>query len=419
MHDDNLSLVARGTLENGVDLEADRDYFICATMPDGRLWSTFAKVEPNTTELVLHDPKFGVSIPTAESSQKPTADDPSASVLSTPLPASVPAPTHGRRTAASAARAGEAKKPAGRSPRTTKPPWQVVGFRGNLITGEPRYFDLEQIETPASLSSGLASGTEILRSWNIPFGKHPTFVQLTQPGRPVFNYAVPIGPGDECVARLIRSAVARGAKSDLLAVDIRLENRNADLLLRYVGNNLMQEAAQTANSVGLLAQDLLRSKFDSPIGAVVGAYALLRFGQLDRLHGWTQNLCTSFAWLPDGVVIQAEHLARVGEHKEALKTLMRLSDRGLPFFVTGLTYAINRLRQYQGALHNNRLSGDASAVDQLRLTLGHYSGLIDVARPILTFVGRDPLNPSRRPGRPADAPARRLGKSKPNGGTRE
>jgi hypothetical protein len=278
----------------------------------------------------------------------------------------------------------------------------VAGFRGNLLAGEPRYFELQRIEISTPQASGFASGAEVLGAWSIPFDKQPTFVQLAQRDRPILNYAVPIGSGERCMARLVRSAGAgtvSAAESDPLAIDIRLENKNADLLLRYLGNNLMQEVMQSAGSVGILAQDLLGSKFESPIGAAVGAYALLRFGQLDRLHDWTQNLYNSFEWLPDGVVILAEHLARIGKHQEALATLIRLSDRGLPFFLTGLTYAVNRLRQYQGAVHNRKLAGDASAIDKLSLALGRYSGLVDVTRPILTFMGRDPLNPSRKPGR--------------------
>jgi hypothetical protein len=34
-----------------------------------------------------------------------------------------------------------------------------------------------------------------------------------------------------------------------------------------------------------------------PIAAAVGAYALLRFAELDRLHDWTANLYDRFPYL--------------------------------------------------------------------------------------------------------------------------
>ena len=58
-----------------------------------------------------------------------------------------------------------------------------------------------------------------------------------------------------------------------------------------------------------MAEKLLREKRLSSVGAVVGAYVLLRLGETERLHDWTSNLFNLFA-LPDPAVIYAEHLAR-------------------------------------------------------------------------------------------------------------
>jgi hypothetical protein len=160
---------------------------------------------------------------------------------------------------------------------------------------------------------------------------------------------------------------------------------------------LLQEASQAAESRAVLAQDLLAGKFEDPIGAAVGAYALLRFGELDRLHNWTMNLYGSFSWMPDGIAIVVEHLARLGEHQEALNKLLELPERGLPFFTSGLTYAMNRLRQYRRAVENKKLSGDEKAIDRVSRRLERYAGFIDVTRPILTFMGSDPRKPSHSP----------------------
>jgi len=277
--------------------------------------------------------------------------------------------------------------------KTVTAPWRVSGFRGNLLTSPPAAFALERIETTAPPPG--TAGTppaQPLDSWSVEFqGTGPTYVQLVQSERPVWNYAVPLGPGERCTIRLVRV----GAE---LAIDMTLPNSNADLLLRYVGNNLLQEASQTAESPTILAQDLLSGKFEFPIGAAIGFYFLLRRGELERLHDWTTTLYHSSPWLPDGVVILAEHLARLGEHKKALATLVELPKRGLPFFSSGLTYALNRLRQYKRAVEKGDLAGDIKPLNALGAALGRYAGYIDVTRPKLTFMGTNPLRPSHRAG---------------------
>ena len=97
-------------------------------------------------------------------------------------------------------------------------------------------------------------------------------------------------------------------------------------------------------------------------------------------------------------MILAEHLARLGEHKKALATLVELPKRGLPFFSSGLTYALNRLRQYKRAVEKGDLAGDIKPLNALGAALGRYAGYIDVTRPKLTFMGTNPLRPSHRAG---------------------
>ena len=98
-----------------------------------------------------------------------------------------------------------------------------------------------------------------------------------------------------------------------------------------------------------------------------------------------------------GVAIRAEHLARVHEHEKALEMLLKLPKRGLPLFSSGLTYALNRLRQYQRAIKERKLDGNIKSLNALGVALGRYAGYIDVTRPILTFMGTNPLKPSHPP----------------------
>src|SRR2546423_15128052 len=98
-----------------------------------------------------------------------------------------------------------------------------------------------------------------------------------------------------------------------------------------------------STSPELDAEELLEDKQQDPIAAAVGGYALLRFSALERLHDWTANLHSWFEWLPDGAAIRGEHLARMGQHDEALDAFLTLPSRGLPLFSDGLAYAVNRL----------------------------------------------------------------------------
>ena len=87
--------------------------------------------------------------------------------------------------------------------------------------------------------------------------------------------------------RLIR--IRTGAQTSELAIDMKLPNNNADVVLRHAGSNLLRDALQVAESPTLLARDLLNKKFSFPIGAAIGGYALLRRGELDRLQDWDRE----------------------------------------------------------------------------------------------------------------------------------
>jgi hypothetical protein len=401
VYDADLALAARGTLRSGVELEPDRDYVIAAILPDGSRVSKHAKLGPSDTNVELKVSGPPRTVPSAADSQAdqapPSSGLESFGVESFGLksPASRATTQRGLRTT---------RGPAAPASDTSSRTWRVSGFRGNLLAEGPKVFELEPIEARSVLPGTFGKDAEVLSAWRVTFHRQPTFIQLAAREQPVWNYAVPLGENETCDIHLVRvpstspHAGSRESPATELAIDIVLPNRNADLLLRYAGNNLMQEIAQSANSLGVLTQDLLAGKFEHPLGAAVGAYSLLRFNQLDRLQDWTKNLYRYIPWLPDGVVILAEHLARVGEHQEALDTLMELPKRGLPFFTSGMTYAVNRLRHYRPFLENKKLTGDLSAVESLYAALERYAGYVDVTRPILTFMGADPVSPSREPG---------------------
>jgi hypothetical protein len=172
-----------------------------------------------------------------------------------------------------------------------------------------------------------------------------------------------------------------------------LAHRTARALLEYLDAGLLAEASLLAGSPAVTAESLLHDKREDPVAAAAAAFALLRMGEIERLHTWTSNLSRWFTWLPDGLVAQAEHAARDGRHEEALELLRQLPKRGLPVLSTGLTYAVDRLRTYV------RLNlGDVDLRRQLD-ELARYALATDFAEPITTFHGDGPDSPH-----PSDQP---------------
>jgi hypothetical protein len=396
-----FKLVGSGTLQGGVKLTPGRSYCVTATLPDGSRISTHAKADPRLKRIQLLEPKSvwrakpRAKIEAAEAKPAPTE---AAEAKPTPTPVVEGFPTKPFDWSdPKALDFGKAASVAEKSEPFAKihgHPVRIAAFHGNLLKGKETYFSLSRADAARAEdpSLSLRSVEEVVDgAWFVPsHGGTPTYVQLFQSGFPVKNYAVPIASGDRCTVRLLRA-------DRELHMDITLANPDANLLLRYVGSNMLYEVAQIAESPAILAQNLLAGKFEFPIGAAIGGYVLLRLGELDRLHDWTRNLYKIFPWLPDGAVIFAEHQARIGQHNEALKALLELPKRGLPFASSGLTYALNRARQYQLAIEQKLLKGDLATVKALVEVLGRYAKFVDMARPILTFTGNNPLRPGRDP----------------------
>ena len=236
--------------------------------------------------------------------------------------------------------------------------------------------------------------------WRVPRSAGVALVQLAQLGAPALNLALPVAPNSTC---RLSATVGRGGR---VLLDAQLANAEADVLLRYREHGAFQKAAQMMQSDSLSGERLLTRAEEmlmtkgmpedrgGPIAAAVGAYTLLRMGDLDRLHDWTGNLMDWFPWLPDGAAIRAEHLAREGEHQAALAALLAMPRRGLglPIFSEGLAHAINRLQVYASP----KVRLDPAAIEQaaaLLASLQRYAPFVDYAKPILTFTGLDPLKP--------------------------
>ena len=181
-------------------------------------------------------------------------------------------------------------------------------FRGNLlkkivsITSEAPFVPNRRSVVPIS---GDREGT--------------TVIQLLQPKRLPLNVVAPVGPDLTCEARFPRHADGN------FGLWVYPKNLEAVALPGYMSKGLIDQVDVAVNP--RVAERLLKRKGNDPIAATVGAYALLRLGEIERLHDWTKNLMNWFAWLPDGITIRGEHLSRLGKHREAVAVFVNLSKR--------------------------------------------------------------------------------------------
>jgi hypothetical protein len=258
---------------------------------------------------------------------------------------------------------------------------RIRSFTGSPLVG-PLSPGPDPQGTPDSTIVGAAK-------FHLPRSSFFALVQLLQPGQPALNVMLPQTPPHDSEFTITIGLDNR------LEVTVHLQNSTAEALLRYYerGMVLQMENLTGKNSPAVISEELLYGKVADPIAACVGAYTLLRLGELDRLHEWTENLKNWFDWLPDGLAIRAEHLARRGQHSQALENLLRLPDRGLPFFSDGLSFALNRLRTYLSYGGGGELAGDLDQAKQVLAALKSFAQYTDFSRPVLTFTGLEPHQP--------------------------
>lgn len=205
------------------------------------------------------------------------------------------------------------------------------------------------------------------------------FAQAARPGDVPLNVALPIyGP------TISQSCLLTLAGDSALVADVSLpDNPQIDAVARFLKGGHLREAASVAGD----AEHLLEAKMADPFGAALGGYALLRSGQLDRLHHWPRNLADWFPWLPDGAVIAGEEAALEGDHKLAIEYVCEAARRGLPVFGAGLSLLASRLREYSTAPKsafgkNGKLVGEAGRL--LERLLG-FMPFVDFNRVSLAF----------------------------------
>lgn len=270
-------------------------------------------------------------------------------------------------------------------PEWTPPAPSLRVYTGNVIK---RTYTLES--APAILGGGLADPGRLVE-FLVPPGSDLLLAQLVQPGGTVRNITLPRSP--EVGVRLAVALMPTGDHR----IEARLANHTADMLLQYSGNGASTTATIAGRSSAVDGERLLRAKSADPIAAAVGAYSILRVGDVKRLHDWTTNLRERFYWLPDGAAIHGEHLARMGEHANAVHAFALIPERGLPLFSDGLFYAVERLQLYCNRTwkHGTRL--DADLARAVLRKLEPFALFMRRQRPLSTYPGLDISRPDNTP----------------------
>ncbi|MBV8356697.1 MAG: hypothetical protein JO189_02000 [Deltaproteobacteria bacterium] len=141
--------------------------------------------------------------------------------------------------------------------------------------------------------------------------------------------------------------VPQGETDSRPSLDYDLGSAKTNAFLGFIRRGERAMAEQLSlQSLSEQAHELAFGKSESPIGATLGLYVLLRINEVDRVEPWTQNLYNRFSWLPDALAIRVEYLARSGDHKSAVDLLRIANLCGGPWFRSGMNYLLDRLALY-------------------------------------------------------------------------
>ena len=252
----------------------------------------------------------------------------------------------------------------------------VTLFRGNVFGGE--------WETGDTVKLDWENGVGTTR---LPAGGW-TIAQLSSAsGRPL-NVRLPDSGERGCWI------IVREGEPDCFSIEAMPTEPVAVSTLRYYTRGMLSEAGTTIRAWRDHRNDLnlLQEPMAEPITVTIGAYVLLRLGELEVLREWTDVLSRCVP-IPDGIALRAECLARLGEHDEALEVLLRLPGRGLPMFSDGVAYALKRLLCYAGSEMRVAIERREELTNVLR-QVEKFSDCMDYRQQNTTYPGADPRSPS-------------------------
>jgi len=97
-------------------------------------------------------------------------------------------------------------------------------------------------------------------------------------------------------------------------------------------NMLAANQLHTAKDFADNATELLRSKYQDPTGATLGALVMHKFGILEEKQSWLENLARDFRWIPDAKILLASTMVHSVDqtretHSRAFKIAIEASQQ--------------------------------------------------------------------------------------------
>ncbi|MDX1366891.1 hypothetical protein [Pseudomonas sp.] len=200
---------------------------------------------------------------------------------------------------------------------------------------------------------------------------------------------ISLPPGGE-----VRVALTPSDKEIGNSMDITIGRRDADneLIMSYLARGAMEQVTSLADA-WQTADQMLQGKYQDPVGAVAGAYVLLKLRRLDQRRDWMENLVTSFPHLADAAIVSAAFLLQDEVPDETLirARIKQALENGLPVFTLGAKLLVETM----AAIHRGEEESSEFQVDYLQAKT--YARAICTQGAYLAFYGTTPKTPSTRP----------------------
>ena len=179
------------------------------------------------------------------------------------------------------------------------------------------------------------------------------------------------------------------AVSGQASVHFDFHDEKLNTFFDYVQQGFAQEARSISRTLVKQAESYLEER-KSPLRALLAAYVLLRANELDDLDSWSKALCDDYEWLPDGVAIRVEYLAREGAHQAAAETLPLLARRGAPWFRSGVAYVAARAKLYSSVLGTSKAKFEVNPemrtlIDRMAKELDELTAALDLTQMISVY----------------------------------
>lgn len=227
-------------------------------------------------------------------------------------------------------------------------------------------------------------GNRGIRQLVIDVPRRPHLLQLG--GEELAWRLVSLPPGERVNIALTPSPQKAGG--DALDITVGREYSENELVMSYLSRGALPEASRLAEFMNI-ADRMLNAKFDDPISAVAGGYALLRTGQLERREHWLRNLEHNFSHIADVKILKAA-LAREKEgvpENDIRQMLLDAMEIGLPIFSLGMTLLLDGMAAMHRGERENRQFHRAYLAVQAYVRAKCSNGTY------LAFYGMSPAEP--------------------------